>query len=61
MAWLLDNKLVVLQAVSYVVAGASAAALLLAPLTKTKADDKVAGALSKLRNLLLRLGLNQKV
>ena len=64
MSWLLANYKVVLEVASYVVAGASAGAALLAPLTANKADDEVASVLGKavgyLHKLLSLLALNPK-
>lgn len=44
-----------------IVGSASVAAAAIAPLTKTKWDDRLAGLLSKLKGLLDKVALNPKV
>lgn len=43
-----------------IIGGASTLAAGIAPLTETKWDDKLAGFLSKLKNILDKLALNPK-
>lgn len=59
--WLASNWLTLLTAASFVISGASVAVHMIAPLTESKFDDKLDGALSKLRGLLEKLALNKKV
>lgn len=58
MEWFLSNWPLVVQAVLAVIGGASVAVKLIAPLTSTKLDDKLAGILSKVHSLLSKLALN---
>lgn len=56
----MENLYLYLTAALAVVGAASVAAAAIAPLTKTKVDDKVAGVLSKVHGLLSKLALNPK-
>ncbi len=58
MSWL-SNPMTLVWALA-VVGGASALVRAVAPLTKTKVDDKLAGALSFLHKLLSKVALNGK-
>lgn len=57
--WLSQNWLAVYAAVLSLSVGASAALHVLAPLTKTQADDKAAAKLDWLISLLKKLSLNK--
>ena len=60
MSWFVSNGPVVLTWALAIVGGASALVLAVAPLTKTKVDDKLGGALSALHGLLSKVALNPK-
>ena len=60
MSWLVSNGPVALQWALAVVGGASVLVLAIAPLTKTKADDKLGAALKAVHNLLGKVALNPK-
>lgn len=57
MDWLISNYAAVGLAILSVVGGASIAAKLIAPLTKTKVDDKLANVLSFIHSMLTKIGL----
>lgn len=57
---MLDKIMVYLPVALTVIGAASVAVKAIAPLTKTKVDDKLGGALTKLVNLLGKLALNPK-
>lgn len=56
-----DNWKTVLDACAYIVLGASILCALLAPRTKTGADDKLAKLLVRVHAFLSKLALNPKV
>ena len=58
--FVMKNYLVVLQIASYVIAGCSAALVVLAPLTKSLADDKLSAALKRVLSVLGLIALNPK-
>jgi hypothetical protein len=60
MSWIVANWMTLLTVVLTVVGAASVAVKLIAPLTATKTDDKVAGWLDKVVAVLSKLALNPK-
>lgn len=58
MEWLMANWLTILTVALTVVGAASVAVKAIAPLTKTRIDDWVGGALSWVHNLLQKIALN---
>jgi len=60
MSWLMSNWLLLLTVVLTAVGGASVVVKAIAPLTNTKIDDWVGGALSWIHNLLSKIALNPK-
>lgn len=60
MSWFVTNGPTVLLWASAIVGGASALVLAVAPLTKTKVDDKLGGLLNKLHGLLSKVALHPK-
>jgi len=59
MSWLVLHWSDLLVAVLAVIGGASAAVKVIAPLTDSKLDDKLAGWLSKAHSFLSKLALNK--